>query len=498
MIFDDIDSDSNIVIRDTIADIVKRRNFCLQKYQEAFDALQEASKAITQVYVATFNHKSQEYVGEIQKLRDRMGLRVSTAGQAGFMNDARRIVDIDAWAYVMEVSNLEKYMDKTAKSQLKQQLIVDPPVCDEETIQLTLQSMALDAGMMFRRGLAQTFSGLDRRFKSHDGWKIGSRVIITNCLSELSTGKWKTRWQYNGGKDFIHDVERVLRHLKGLPPVENRYDGIIAQVEQEMSIHKNTIITEFMKVRGFQNGNVHIWFTDDKLLWKVNQLLAEYYGETLSKDRNADEQYQHIPKMSLVKGLAYFPTPTKLAETIVSNHARLTEYVGNRVQPISKLRVLEPSAGTGAFLNALLLHDPNMDITAIEYDSNRCQELRLIGTNVNVIESDFLKVTPEVLGKFDLIVMNPPFNFGEDITHVTHASKFLKEGGQLIAIMSASTALRSDKNAIHFMKQVTGRKVYDPSEHYRNANFEHLPAGSFSEVGTNVNTILVKVYKELS
>jgi predicted RNA methylase len=487
---------SDIALRTTVADIVKRRNETLKHYQAAYDAIQDAKAAIKLALTNGFQYKATEYYHICSEIKKKMGIDLQNISKVSFMDSARRVVDVEAWAYIMEYSTLERYMDSKAKSQLKQHLIADPPECTEETVLLTCQSMAMDAGMMFRRGLAEAFSSLDHRFKSHDGWKIGSRAVITNAVQQNYDYRTKVlgfSWNYNHrGRDIVHDVERVLRQIKGLPPVETRYDGVTAQVERELKLGE-PMENEYIKIRGFKNGNIHLWFTDKDLLWQVNKLLAEYYGEVMSSDRTDDgreESFKHIPKMSLVKGLAYFPTPDKLAQRIVEEHLcrRLSE---------TGVRVLEPSAGTGAFVRAILNKYPSVDVTAIEYDSERCQELREID-NVKVIQSDFLQMTPDSIGKFDVIVMNPPFNFGEDITHVTHASKFLKEGGMLISIMSAGTATRSDKNANHFMKQVTGKKVYDPGEISWSDRWQWLPAGSFSEVGTNVNTILVKIYKEFS
>ncbi len=43
--------------------------------------------------------------------------------------------------------------------------------------------------------------------------------------------------------------------------------------------------------------------------------------------------------------------------------------------------------------------------------------------------ADFLAVTPDTLGTFDRILMNPPFERGADAEHVRHAFRFLTPGG---------------------------------------------------------------------
>jgi hypothetical protein len=50
--------------------------------------------------------------------------------------------------------------------------------------------------------------------------------------------------------------------------------------------------------------------------------------------------------------------------------------------------------------------------------------------------------------------MNLPFAKQDDIRHVLHALKFLKPGGHLVAIMSASTMFRANKLATDFRELV--------------------------------------------
>ena len=82
--------------------------------------------------------------------------------------------------------------------------------------------------------------------------------------------------------------------------------------------------------------------------------------------------------------------------------------------------------------------------------------------------------------------MNPPFDRERDIDHVTHALKFLKDTGLLIAVMSAGTEFRETAKSRAFRDHMA--KL--------NARWKDLPTGSFSSVGTNVNTLLLKVYQD--
>jgi len=39
-----------------------------------------------------------------------------------------------------------------------------------------------------------------------------------------------------------------------------------------------------IKIRAFENGNLHLWFLDQDLLDGVNRVIAEHYGAALGRD----------------------------------------------------------------------------------------------------------------------------------------------------------------------------------------------------------------------
>ncbi len=86
---------------------------------------------------------------------------------------------------------------------------------------------------------------------------------------------------------------------------------------------------------------------------------------------------------------------------------------------------------------------------------------------------------------YDRVIMNPPFSGRADILHVTHAMRFLKPGGILVAIMSAGVEFRDDRIACEFRKLMAA----NAGELRRN------PDGSFKNAGTMVRTVMVKMRK---
>ncbi len=107
-------------------------------------------------------------------------------------------------------------------------------------------------------------------------------------------------------------------------------------------------------------------------------------------------------------------------------HRRLAEQIvaWARVEP--GMRVLEPSAGEGAFVLPLVA--AGADVTAVELHPDQIAKLK--GLDVarpfHLVHGDFLTWLPSHPLLFDLTVINPPFSDGADGQHVNHALRYSK------------------------------------------------------------------------
>jgi|GEM_PF-2312232 len=176
-------------------------------------------------------------------------------------------------------------------------------------------------------------------------------------------------------------------------------------------------------------------------------------------------------KINDKKTYQFFPTPEALANDIVEQA---------NIQPTD--RVLEPSAGHGALLDAIGQYD-SAEVVAVELFEKNVNELKAKGYDPT--HADFLTLSEEGIGTFDKIIANPPFNKGQSIEHIQHMYSFLNEGGTLISVADAGLKYNSQHKHLSFrawLEEVGGTMT-------------RLPENSFKESGTCVQTVLITIKK---
>ena len=167
----------------------------------------------------------------------------------------------------------------------------------------------------------------------------------------------------------------------------------------------------------------------------------------------------------VVSAAQLFVTPAALAQ-------RMVDLAG--VDETSQ--VLEPSAGTGVIVQAI--RKTGAAITV--YEINRELSEALQDLVQNNYQGDFLAADYDQMGCFDAVIMNPPFANAADIAHIQHALRFLEEGGRLVAICANGPRQN---------------RILKPIVEAAGGLWEPLPAGTFKESGTNVNTVLLSLTK---
>lgn len=184
--------------------------------------------------------------------------------------------------------------------------------------------------------------------------------------------------------------------------------------------------------------------------------------------RAAEELRQEIAGLKFKKIPGYFPTPAPIVSGMIAAAGIGPDFTG---------RILEPSAGSGAIADAVTDHATFADLTLYEVNPTLSKILERKGYGVT--GSNFLEALTGP--QFDRVLMNPPFEKGQDMYHVRHAFDMLKKGGRLVAIMSPGFTFRNDSAARTF------RDWFED----RGGEMIKIDSGAFRESGTDVSTVMV-------
>jgi phospholipid N-methyltransferase len=189
-------------------------------------------------------------------------------------------------------------------------------------------------------------------------------------------------------------------------------------------------------------------------------------------------------KVNIKKEFQFFATPAKLA-------AKLVEMADINSPDLT---VLEPSAGQGAIVKAILKHEPGLIVHCYELmDINR-GVLKGIKDCV-ILGEDFLNSDNITKGahtstnskdiKFDRIIANPPFNKNQDIEHIKEMYRRLNKNGRLVTIASKHWQFATGKKETAFRNWI--EEI--------GAITEDIDAGEFKESGTNISTCIILIDK---
>lgn len=171
------------------------------------------------------------------------------------------------------------------------------------------------------------------------------------------------------------------------------------------------------------------------------------------------------------KKYQFFETPAEIA-------IRLVDRLGD-VESVHQ--ILEPSAGRGALVKAVLESYPDKVIDCYELMEENRKELTKI-PNVRLLGDDFMEAE---VGFYDKIIANPPFANNQDIKHVMKMWYHLRDGGQMAVVMSKHWQFASDKASIDFRAFIKS-KPHDITV---------IPSGSFKESGTNIESLMLVLFK---
>lgn len=418
---------------------------------------------------------------------------------ADYDESRRREVDRLIWLRLFQLTGIETLMDSSSRRDLFDKLRKSQawtysqeealPPLTRENIEATFRELHAQQGEYFGRAVEECFRRLSWDHKTNQPNEIGQKMIVEYAVDSWSASTAKGRLSH---ENSLRDLERVLHVIDGEPVPGYQY-GVQALGEIPWGAWvevPNSKGESYFRIKIYKKGTVHVFVHDETLIREMNRIIAQRYPGRIAESAasKASRPRHGSPRARAdapvgrrsKKDRQAFYTPDDLADRLVKDGMAYGGGLG--VTSLEGLAVLEPSCGEGALVRAAMRQGAR-GVVCIENDIDAIEKLHAQG-DIELRPDDFLSVDPKPV--FDLVVMNPPFAQGREVDHVLHAYRFLREGGVLVAIMSAAAGFRETGvyRELHEFLRATGATV------------ERNEAASFEESGTHVATVRVRLKKQ--
>ena len=187
--------------------------------------------------------------------------------------DAVRQIDARLWRAVFDRTGLTQLMDNEAVRDFLRDLDHNAPAFTADNIRCTVLSMFQEAEEMFGRGVYNVFRQLDRHYRTNAGqaFEVGRKSVLRRVFESDWNGGLRVRYD---ARHWVNDVDRVFTTLDGRPFTPHALEAALnaALAKGASRVFEN----EYFRVRGFRNGNGHMWLKRDDLREKLNRLIAAY------------------------------------------------------------------------------------------------------------------------------------------------------------------------------------------------------------------------------
>lgn len=293
-------------------------------------------------------------------------------------------------------------------------------------------------------------------------------IVDTELLTAIL--EWMSRMS-----DVTTKVGNALGNLLGIEDYEKKEDKkdegskwSVEEILRHCTLENNVLKLPQVQFNKKCYADAKKWIEEAGGTWqggKVNGFTFPFNAERVFSILHEGK------RCNLQQDFQFFATPAEVADWLVMLAGGVHE----------EEKILEPSAGTGAIIDAIHRSCKDVVVDCFELMPEN-KEILSKKENIRILGDDF---TIFDLSLYDKIIANPPFSKNQDIRHVRRMYEHLSDGGKVAAIMSKHWKIGKESECVEFRKWLdeVGGKSYDIEE------------GAFKDSGTGIPTTAVVISK---
>ena len=184
-------------------------------------------------------------------------------------------IDRLTWNYIFKISGMKDLMNTQQKADFDKQNEENPPAVTVNAVKSTLTTLHSCCDDTFVEGLIHTFKSLDNSFKSNNPFRVGHKLVFKGAANGV--GYWN---HYSKGKDYLDDIERIIYVVNKQRPEQ---EGEVLSSKLYKYIGTTDKVTfKYFTCKTFKNGNVHLIIHCKHTINRLNDIIAQHYGQTLA------------------------------------------------------------------------------------------------------------------------------------------------------------------------------------------------------------------------
>ncbi|CAJ0718573.1 hypothetical protein LMG7143_04452 [Ralstonia thomasii] len=254
----------------SIENMVGQRQAVVERLQQACDLLKEAER------IAVTGHLGfpRIVIEGGHFIRGGTSLTGFGAGKKDAMAEMSKVIDAEAWRYLLSESGLRSLMDATARDKWNKAITEgDFPELTAVNVKATFNALHEARGDMFERGVIESFRRLSWEYKTNLPALFGKRIIVhlfsKGCINHRVP-------------DELDDLMRVF-HVMDCKPEADHRDGIYYLVSHAWRARESQAENEYLALKWFKKGTAHVVFKRTDLVEKMNRIIAKHYPDALPR-----------------------------------------------------------------------------------------------------------------------------------------------------------------------------------------------------------------------
>jgi hypothetical protein len=254
-----MDINTDIVKRNSIAEMVMKYGQVLEQVKNGFEVLRQAKATLADIADRPElqnherNHSEPDYTPE-------------------YFEECKKHIKREVWRGLVQKLNIRSVMNTTKRDELDKQLSTGEglPEIETEAILQIIGGMMGNIQQYARDAIIEAFELMRRKsdgYKSTgEAWMIENKVVLGWMIEGKYGGGYHSG--YSKGSDAMRTIENAFLMLDGKGPGQNYKSDLEAKIGESTTGEGET---EYFRFRCHKNRNLHLWFKRADLVTEMNK-----------------------------------------------------------------------------------------------------------------------------------------------------------------------------------------------------------------------------------